>query len=77
MNRLLRMIIIGLVVVLLSGYGIYKLMNLRTFQLFGNLTYKVNTQEKVVALTIDDGPSEYTEDILKILNTYIFVLLLL
>lgn len=40
-----------------------------TFQFFGALLYRVNTPEKVVALTFDDGPSpENTEDVLKILR---------
>lgn len=46
----------------------YRLMNSRTFQLFGALVSRVNTQEKVVALTFDDGPSERTDEILGILH---------
>jgi peptidoglycan/xylan/chitin deacetylase (PgdA/CDA1 family) len=41
-----------------SGGGLYLLMNARTFQLCGGLTYRVETQRQVVALTFDDGPSD-------------------
>lgn len=47
----------------------YVLINSRTFQLFGGLTHRVKTSEKVVALTFDDGPekdaTQQTLDILK------------
>ncbi|MGP4078179.1 polysaccharide deacetylase family protein [Halobacillus sp. K22] len=47
-----------------------KLMNSRTFQLFGGLTYKVETNQKVVALTFDDGPTENVDNILTLLNKH-------
>lgn len=40
----------------------------RTFQFFGNLIYRVETQEKVIALTFDDGPTKNTEEVLQIVN---------
>lgn len=48
-------VVVGLAVLL--GAGGYKLMNSRTIQLTGALTARVETQEKVVALTFDDGPT--------------------
>lgn len=45
-------------------------MNARTFQLFGGLTNHVETNEKVVALTFDDGPTQNVEEILALLDTY-------
>lgn len=45
-------------------------MNARTFQLFGGLTYQVETDEKVVALTFDDGPTKQTDEILDMLAHY-------
>lgn len=36
----------------------YVLINSRSFQLFGGLTNRVKTSEKVVALTFDDGPEK-------------------
>ncbi|MFD2924739.1 polysaccharide deacetylase family protein [Halobacillus naozhouensis] len=56
--------------ILLSLYGTYKLMNSRTVQLFGGLTNRVETGEKVVALTFDDGPTKKVEDILPLLDEY-------
>lgn len=35
-----------------------------------DVLWRVATTSKVVALTIDDGPSEYTEEILQILKSY-------
>ncbi|MFD2443820.1 polysaccharide deacetylase family protein [Bacillus sp. CGMCC 1.16607] len=56
--------------VLLILFGAYKLMNARTFQLFGGLTYKVETNQKVVALTFDDGPTKKVDEILPLLAQY-------
>lgn len=44
----------------------YKVSRIDNFQFFGTLIDKVDTQEKLVALTFDDGPTEgKTEEILK------------
>ncbi|MBI6874394.1 polysaccharide deacetylase family protein [Clostridium aciditolerans] len=43
-------------------------MNSRSFQFFGGIVSRVNTKEKVVALTFDDGPSKKVDKILSILN---------
>lgn len=61
---------ITVLVVFLLLFGIYKLMNSRTFQLFGGLTNKVETSQKVVALTFDDGPTSNVEKILPLLKGY-------
>lgn len=45
-------------------------MNSRTYQLFGGLTQQIETNQKVVALTFDDGPTENTNQILQLLETY-------
>ncbi|UOQ47930.1 DUF2073 domain-containing protein [Gracilibacillus caseinilyticus] len=55
---------------ILLGLGSYKLMNAREFQLFGELTAQVETDEKVIALTFDDGPSENVPGILSMLEDY-------
>lgn len=61
---------IGIVVVIMLLFGSYKLMNSRTFQFFGGLTSHVDTAEKVVAITFDDGPTQNVERILPILEKY-------
>jgi peptidoglycan-N-acetylglucosamine deacetylase len=41
----------------------------RSPQILGKCIHRVNTPMKVVALTFDDGPSQHTEEILKILHS--------
>ncbi|MEH7413840.1 polysaccharide deacetylase family protein [Neobacillus drentensis] len=60
----------GVLVVFLLLFGSYKLMNSRTFQLFGGLTDQVKTNHKVVALTFDDGPTNNIDNILPLLKQY-------
>jgi peptidoglycan-N-acetylglucosamine deacetylase len=50
---------IGVLAVLAGVVGLWKLSNARTFQAFGELYRRVETPEKVVALTFDDGPSPH------------------
>ncbi|WP_433198391.1 polysaccharide deacetylase family protein [Nocardia sp. CA-107356] len=68
---MLRRLLIGgalsVVVVVLLGVGTYYLMNSRTYQLAGRLVHRVDTDAKVVALTIDDGPSAKYPEVLKVL----------
>lgn len=47
--------------------GGYYVMNARSFQLAGRLVDRVDTTEKVVALTFDDGPTDLTPEVLRIL----------
>ncbi len=56
------------IVLFLTSFGTYKIMNSRSFQFFGGIVSRVNTKEKVVALTFDDGPSKKVDKILSILN---------
>ena len=51
--------------VLLAGY---KISNSRTFQFFGSIIHRIDTQEKVVALTFDDGPTQKTDEVLELLE---------
>ncbi|HWC57644.1 MAG TPA: polysaccharide deacetylase family protein [Candidatus Paceibacterota bacterium] len=70
MHKFLKYLLIMLgvlLVVVVALYGVYKLMNSRTYQLFGTIVPRVNTQEKVVALTFDDAPTQYTGDVLNTL----------
>ncbi len=45
-------------------------MNARNYQLFGNLTSHIETNNKVVALTFDDGPTKNSDAILSLLDEY-------
>lgn len=70
MKRKLSYIGIGLFFILAFAFSAYKLMNARDYQLFGSITSRVETQEKVVALTFDDGPTDNTGAILSLLDDY-------
>lgn len=61
---------IGILLVIFLLFGTIKLMNSRTFQLFGGLTNQVETDQKVVALTFDDGPTKNVDKILPLLDEY-------
>src|SRR5690348_5783077 len=61
-------ILVVLLVFGISGYSAFIIMNSRTFQLFGELTPRVETTQKVVALTFDDAPNTYTRDVLATLQ---------
>ena len=50
------------------GFSLFQISKSRTFQFFGGLIGRVETEEKIVALTFDDAPSEYTNEVLKILE---------
>ncbi|MDA3845369.1 MAG: polysaccharide deacetylase family protein [Vallitaleaceae bacterium] len=65
---LISSIIITVVVLILLTYFFSKSRNL---QLFGNIISHIETEDKVIALTFDDGPSgSYTKEILDILEAY-------
>jgi len=70
MKKIIIGIGIGIVVLFLLLFGTYRLMNSRTFQLFGGLTSHVETNQKVVALTFDDGPTTNVDQILPLLKRY-------
>lgn len=60
--------LITAVVLLATLYGIWQLSSARSFQLFGELIQRVDTKEKVIALTFDDGPSKrFIDEVLAIL----------
>ncbi len=70
MKKIMLISIIGFCVVFLVLVGTYKWMNARTFQMFGNLTSEVKIDEKVIAITFDDGPTENVDEILSTLEKY-------
>lgn len=60
--------LISVVIVFAVLYALWQLASARNFQLFGELIHRVETSEKLIALTFDDGPSKrYTNDVLAIL----------
>ncbi len=60
--------IVILCVLLVGVYVVLPISKSRTFQFFGGLIHRVNTDKKVVALTFDDAPSLKTYEILNILK---------
>lgn len=70
MKRKLAYSGIVIVIILALAFSAYKLMNARNYQLFGNITSHVETNDKVVALTFDDGPTKNTDAILSLLDDY-------
>jgi peptidoglycan-N-acetylglucosamine deacetylase len=70
MKKKLMFIGLGLLLLILLFLGTFQLSKSRTFQLFGGIISEVETNEKVVALTFDDGPTENVEQILPLLDKY-------
>lgn len=66
--RVLMWTAAALVVLVALAVGLYEVSGLRTFQLFGKIVSRIETQDKLVALTFDDGPSDRTDEILGILD---------
>ena len=61
-------ILLLVLVMFVLAIGIKTLINSLSFQLFGKIYPRINTNEKVIALTFDDGPSEMADTILSILD---------
>ncbi|MFW0785183.1 polysaccharide deacetylase family protein [Gordonia sp. CPCC 206044] len=58
MNRRRTVVVLAVVALLVgAALGTYKLANSRTVMVAGDLVARVDTDERVVALTFDDGPS--------------------
>jgi peptidoglycan/xylan/chitin deacetylase (PgdA/CDA1 family) len=70
MKKVIIFVGLGISVIFLFLIGSYKLMNARTYQVFGKLTSQVHTDQKVVALTFDDGPTKNVDKILPLLEQY-------
>lgn len=54
----------------LGAFCVYWLNRARTIQLFGEIYARVETNQKVVALTLDDGPNEKIDTVLAILRSH-------
>jgi chitin deacetylase len=55
--------------VVLAAYAVFQLSKSRTFQLFGEVISRIDTTRKVVALTLDDAPTDNTDDVLGVLRS--------
>jgi peptidoglycan-N-acetylglucosamine deacetylase len=60
--------VLFVVLLTLIGYGLFQVSKSRTFQFFGELIARVDTDKKVVAITFDDAPTDFTEDVLQTLK---------
>ncbi len=69
LTDMMKKVLISTLVLLCAFYGLWQLSSARSFQLFGELVQRVDTDEKVIALTFDDGPSKrYTAEIVALLQ---------
>lgn len=69
MRRLLLRLLVGVVALAAALYGLRALARSRGVQTFGTIVDRVETPERRVALTFDDGPTrEITDSILAILG---------
>ncbi len=67
----LRLTAVVLIALALTGYGAFRLSKARGVQLLGDLVTHVDTSEKVVALTFDDGPQPaYTRAVIDTLAAH-------
>ncbi|MGI8385726.1 polysaccharide deacetylase family protein [Robertmurraya sp. P23] len=64
----MKKLLIVLIVLIAVSYSLFQVSKSRSFQFFGGIVEKVETEEKVVALSFDDGPGVHTDEILSILQ---------
>ncbi|EKE77171.1 polysaccharide deacetylase family protein [Gallaecimonas xiamenensis] len=57
MSLSIKSVVLGLIALLVVLLGTWQLVNSRQVQLFGELVNRVDTDQKVIALTFDDGPA--------------------
>ena len=64
-----RIALIAVVLIIVISVGLRQVSRSRTFQFFGEIIPRVDTSQKIVALTFDDGPTpQATDQILAILS---------
>ena len=68
MKKIIIIFVTLFAIVFVISFAGLQISNSRSFQFFGGLIEQVDTQEKVVALTFDDGPTEKTDEILELLE---------
>ncbi|MDE5416023.1 polysaccharide deacetylase family protein [Alkalihalobacterium chitinilyticum] len=70
MKKIIISVSIAIILLIGIGYFLNELSQSRSFQFFGGLITSVETNEKVVALTFDDGPGVNTGEVLDILREH-------
>ena len=68
LRKYLLILFFFVLALLLSGFFLFQISKSRSFQFYGGLTRRINTDQKVVALTFDDAPSPYVGEVLGILK---------
>lgn len=64
----MKRFLVSLFLTLALAYGMLQVSRSTTFQLFGDIVHRVETEERVIALTLDDGPSpHHVDEVLEIL----------
>ena len=70
-RRRVGLSVLALLIMASGGAGLREVVNSSTFQLFGDYIARVETPDKIVALTFDDGPHPvHTARILDVLDRY-------
>jgi len=70
-NRAVAIVLTVPIALVLSGYVVLEITRSRSFQFFGHLVTAQPTVDKLVALTLDDGPTaEFTPQILETLRQH-------
>jgi peptidoglycan-N-acetylglucosamine deacetylase len=68
-NKWAKAALIIVVAVIAVAAAAFQISKSRTFQFFGEIIPRINTRQKIVALTFDDGPTPgVTEEVLTVLN---------
>jgi peptidoglycan-N-acetylglucosamine deacetylase len=69
MKRKLILIAVSLSILLIVlGFFLFQISKSRTFQFFGTLVSRIETDEKVVALTLDDAPTFWSDEVIGLLD---------
>jgi peptidoglycan/xylan/chitin deacetylase (PgdA/CDA1 family) len=69
--RSIRLGVLALSTLAITAVGLREVVNSSTFQLFGDYVARIETPDKIVALTFDDGPHPvYTARVLDVLDRY-------
>src|SRR5215831_17240696 len=69
LNKWVKTSLVIVAAVIVMTVAAFQISKSRTFQFFGEIVPRVNTRQKVVALTFDDGPLPgATEEVLSVLD---------